>query len=270
MQSAPELNDAPAQCIANPPTSLLDRAPAQSTLTVSTSTPPVSSRAHSMPSIPRHARSRPSLTHASSSSLDSIEEDVPLCLTTRSASRAPASSSGSRSASSQRRKSAALKESCGICFESTAMRNPDVARCCLQMFCHEHLADWLKRDSRCPACGEPLTLERGTVALRAPTRTAKPPALESGRLTARPRSRNGTTFLIAPSSAGGTSSSSDGSGSDGEERGSRRCRTSLQMVVVRPQYSSLNELAAELLPLRAVGVLLSLTGCALMVSVVLA
>ncbi|KZV64761.1 hypothetical protein PENSPDRAFT_690472 [Peniophora sp. CONT] len=269
--SAPEVNvndDRTAQCNPSP----LDASAPTISATHPLSTSPATVRTNTMPTLPRAlSRSRPSL--ASSSSLDSIAEDVPLCLTARSASQTPSSpSSPTRTTSSRtRRKSTALKEACGICFESTAMRNPDVARCCLQMFCHEHLADWLKRDSRCPGCGSPLSLERGTVALRAPTRTTKPPALEPGRLTA--RQRTSATFLIASTTSANSTSSSSSDGEEGEERrmfGRRRqCQTPLP-IVGRPQYSSLHELAAALLPLQTVGVLLSLTGCALMVSVVLA
>ncbi|EIM81767.1 uncharacterized protein STEHIDRAFT_172023 [Stereum hirsutum FP-91666 SS1] len=68
-----------------------------------------------------------------------------------------------------------LKESCGICFEAAVM--PNKARCCGQLFCYQHLSDWLSAqgsDGRCPTCRVPCSLETDTVYLHPPPKLTRP------------------------------------------------------------------------------------------------
>ncbi|THH20596.1 hypothetical protein EW146_g805 [Bondarzewia mesenterica] len=64
-----------------------------------------------------------------------------------------------------------MKDSCGICFEPAV--KPNKTRCCDQLFCFQHLSDWLsahESDGRCPTCRVPCSLEDDTINLHPPPR----------------------------------------------------------------------------------------------------
>jgi len=43
-----------------------------------------------------------------------------------------------------------VDKDCAICFEPAI--NPRKTSCCAQIFCYNHLADWLKSNKNCPSC----------------------------------------------------------------------------------------------------------------------
>ncbi|KAI0270039.1 hypothetical protein BC834DRAFT_967741 [Gloeopeniophorella convolvens] len=177
-----------------------------------------------------------------------------------------------------------MRDVCGICFESAV--KPNKARCCGQMFCYQHLSDWLSAtgsDGRCPTCRVPLSLETDTICLHPPAKLKLPavtfaPALRPSkrRSPTSSWSRRSPYALIQPrySSSGSSSSSSQeydsdagsSSTSEGESIGVlRRVRASS----IQPKYESVTELMSDLVPLREFGSLLSLVGCALVIGTLL-
>ncbi|KAI0051421.1 hypothetical protein FA95DRAFT_272845 [Auriscalpium vulgare] len=179
-----------------------------------------------------------------------------------------------------------MKDVCGICFESSV--KPNKTRCCGQMFCFQHLSDWLSAtgsDGRCPTCRVPLSLETDTIFLHPPSKVASYDVKMKRRATiSAPRSRwpglnvsspRRHSFTVASttssSSTSADSSESWSSSSDSEPADARRRRRIAQQALIpHPQYESVTALISGLVPLREfVGSLLSLLGCALVVGTLL-
>jgi len=176
--------------------------------------------------------------------------------------------------------SRAMRDVCGICFESAV--KPNKSRCCGQLFCFQHLSDWLSAtgsDGRCPTCRVPLTLETDTISLHPPVK-AKPAAVRFS-LAPLPLKRRSSTnpwsrrFIHAPrhDSSGSSSSSSqehsdEGSSSTSESEDGASPRRS-RAPYIQPKYESMSEMMSDLVPLREFGSLLSLVGCALVIGTLL-
>ncbi|KAH9991304.1 hypothetical protein BJV77DRAFT_551054 [Russula vinacea] len=178
-----------------------------------------------------------------------------------------------------------MRDVCGICFESAV--KPNKSRCCGQLFCFQHLSDWLSAscsDGRCPTCRVPLSLETDTISLHSPAKprlsavsflpTPLPPRRRS------PSSLRSRRFMLSPrssSSSSGSSSSQEqdsdvgssttsSSTSDSEDGASpKRSRSSS----VQPKYDSVSEMMSDLAPLREFGSLLSFVGFALVIGTLL-
>lgn len=129
-----------------------------------------------------------------------------------------------------------MKESCGICFE-TAVK-PNKTRCCGQLFCFQHLSDWLSShgsDGRCPTCRVPCSLEHDTIYLHPPPRILAPrPNRRRSTSAGRSRRPAGAAPQHRPSSPEPSSSttydSSASSSSDSEHttvRGRRQTAPAL-------------------------------------------
>ncbi|TFY64851.1 hypothetical protein EVG20_g5809 [Dentipellis fragilis] len=74
-----------------------------------------------------------------------------------------------------------FKDVCGICFE--AAMKPNQTKCCGQLFCFQHLSDWLSAqgtDGRCPTCMVSCSIEADTIPLHSPS-PAKSPAPRSNK-----------------------------------------------------------------------------------------
>jgi len=174
----------------------------------------------------------------------------------------------------------AMRDVCGICFES-AMK-PNKSRCCGQLFCFQHLSDWLSAagsDGRCPTCRVPLSIETDTISLHPP---AKPklstvkflpaPLTPSRRSPTSPWSRRLLLSRHSPSSSSSGSSqeqdSDVGSSSTSESEDGTVPKHS-RAPSIQPKYESVSDLMSDLVPLREFGSLLSLVGCALVVGTLL-
>jgi len=176
-----------------------------------------------------------------------------------------------------------MRDVCGICFESAV--KPNKSRCCGQLFCYQHLSDWLSAagsDGRCPTCRVPLSLDADTIFLHPPVK--KLPVV-SFRLAPPPSHRRSPTspwprrFALIPrrSSSSGLSSSSSsspeydsdvGSESTSESEGDSALRHS-RVLSIPSRYESVAHLMSDLVPLREFGSLLSLVGCALVIGTLL-
>ncbi|KAI0247629.1 hypothetical protein BJV78DRAFT_904252 [Lactifluus subvellereus] len=172
-----------------------------------------------------------------------------------------------------------MRDVCGICFESAV--KPNKARCCGQLFCYQHLSDWLSAvgsDGRCPTCRVPLSLETDTISLHPP---AKPkPSTVSFLLTPRPSSRRPATnpwsrrltpHHPSPGSSSGSSPENDsdaGSSSTSESEDGHSPKRN-RAPSIQPKYESVADLMSDLVPLREFGSLLSLVGCALVIGTLL-
>lgn len=177
-----------------------------------------------------------------------------------------------------------MRDVCGICFESAV--KPNKSRCCGQLFCYQHLSDWLSAtgsDGRCPTCRVPLSLETDTIFLHPPTKKklpavsflpAQPPLHRRSSTNPWPR-----RFALVPrhtsSSSGlssGSSSSqeydSDVSSSTSESEGNSALRRG-RVLSFPSRYASVTHLMSDLVPLREFGSLLSLLGCALVIGTLL-
>jgi len=176
-----------------------------------------------------------------------------------------------------------MRDVCGICFE-TAVK-PNKSRCCGQLFCFQHLSDWLSAtgsDGRCPTCRVPLSLETDTISLHPPAKprasvvkflpASLPPSRKS---SSSPRSRRPVLMQRhTPSSPSSSSSSSQEQDSD---VGSSSTSESEDGIVLKhsrapsvlPKYESMSDMMSDLAPLREFGSLLSLVGCALVIGTLL-
>ncbi|KAI0313849.1 hypothetical protein OF83DRAFT_495952 [Amylostereum chailletii] len=178
-----------------------------------------------------------------------------------------------------------MRDVCGICFEVAV--KPNKTRCCGQLFCFQHLSDWLNAqgaDGRCPSCRVPLSIESDTIFLHPPqkvTVSLPPPLRPTLRSTSSlPRAlRPGLAILHSrhrePSSnsSGSDARISETSSSDSEDsihpRSRGRRTPPQQSYLVYPQYESVQDLFSALVPLREFGSLLSVVGCALVVGTLL-
>ncbi|KAI0059645.1 hypothetical protein BV25DRAFT_1918424 [Artomyces pyxidatus] len=182
-----------------------------------------------------------------------------------------------------------MRDVCGICFEAPV--KPNKTRCCGQMFCFQHLSDWLSAsgsDGRCPTCRVHLSIETDTICLHTPAKVAlrmtpKRRATVPGIVTPRtrrpslliPQPPHSHTHSLSSSSSSSSSTSTAPDSSDGwsssseSESDHRRRRRSSTVVVPLPQYESMTDLVSGLVPLREFGSLLSLVGCALVVGTLL-
>ncbi|KAI0304287.1 hypothetical protein B0F90DRAFT_1232899 [Multifurca ochricompacta] len=156
-----------------------------------------------------------------------------------------------------------MRDVCGICFESAV--KPNKARCCGQLFCYQHLSDWLTgtgSDGRCPTCRVPLSLETDTISLHPPAKR-KPSWSHRFVLTPRHASSGSSSSSSQEydSDIGSSSSTSEGEGDHGLKR--RRA------LSVQPKYDSVTDLMTDIVPLREFGSLLSLVGCALVIGTLL-
>jgi hypothetical protein len=171
-----------------------------------------------------------------------------------------------------------MRNVCGICFESAV--KPNKSRCCGQLFCFQHLSDWLSAsgsDGRCPTCRVPLSLEADTICLHPPAKPKPsavsfllPPIPPKRRSISGLRSRR---FVIGPRYSASSSSSnssqeqdSDVGSSTSESEDVPRRSGALSM---RPKYESISDMVSDLVPLWAFGSLLSLIGTALVVGTIL-
>ncbi|KAF9445462.1 hypothetical protein P691DRAFT_762489 [Macrolepiota fuliginosa MF-IS2] len=78
-----------------------------------------------------------------------------------------------RSSSKIQRKRDAVDRDCGICFEYAV--RPSRTLCCGNIFCSEHITDWLhgpSSDGRCPSCSAPCSTSN-IISLVAPTLVPK-------------------------------------------------------------------------------------------------
>jgi len=187
-----------------------------------------------------------------------------------------------------------MRNVCGICFESAV--KPNKSRCCGQLFCFQHLSDWLSAtcsDGRCPTCRVPLSLETDTISLHPPAKpkpsavSFSPAALPPKRSS--PSSVRSRRFILSPRSTPSDSSASSGSSSSHEQdsdvgsssstsesedgavpkRGRALSSSSSPPPSVQPKYESVSDMMSDLAPLREFGSLLSLVGCALVVGTLL-
>lgn len=177
-----------------------------------------------------------------------------------------------------------MRDVCGICFESAV--KPNKSRCCGQLFCYQHLSDWLSAagsDGRCPTCRVPLSLETDTIFLHPPAKKlpavrflpAQPPSHKRSPTSSWPR-----RFALVPrrtSSSSGLSSGSSssqeydsdvGSSSTSESEGDNVLKHS-RVLSIPSRYESVAHLMSDLVPLREFGSLLSLLGCALVIGTLL-
>jgi len=165
-----------------------------------------------------------------------------------------------------------MKDSCGICFE-TAVK-PNKTRCCGQLFCFQHLSDWLsapESDGRCPTCRVTCSLEADTICLHPPTKifTTRPNRRRSigmmrpHRLGGASVQHNRSPSLDSPSSSSYESSSSSAT-SDSETSDTSAHR---QTVVLEPR--SLPHSLWESFLVHDFGRVLSLLGCALVLGALL-
>ncbi|KAI9443351.1 hypothetical protein H4582DRAFT_2072408 [Lactarius indigo] len=148
-------------------------------------------------------------------------------------------------------------------FESAV--KPNKSRCCGQLFCYQHLSDWLSAtgsDGRCPTCRVPLSLETDTIFLHPPVKKklpsvsflpTQPPSHR--RSSASPWSRRLALIPRRTSSSSGLSSGSSSS----QDR----------VLTIPSRYESVTHLMSDLVPLREFGSLLSLLGCALVIGTLL-
>jgi len=170
-----------------------------------------------------------------------------------------------------------MRDVCGICFESAV--KPNKSRCCGQLFCFQHLSDWLSAtcsDGRCPTCRVPLSLEEDTISLHPPTKPRPsavsflpPPIPPKRRSPSGLRSRRFVIGSHHSRSSSGSSSSHSGSSpsaSESEDVTVPRCSGSLS---VQPKYESMSDLMSDLVPFGAFGSLLSFVGAALVVGTLL-
>ncbi|KAH9980128.1 hypothetical protein BGW80DRAFT_481517 [Lactifluus volemus] len=163
-------------------------------------------------------------------------------------------------------------------FESAV--KPNKSRCCGQLFCYQHLSDWLSAigsDGRCPTCRVPLSLETDTISLHPPAK----PKLSAVRflLTPRPSRRlsppnsRSRRLILTPSSGSGSSSSqeydSDAASPSTSESEDGRSQRRNRALSIQPKYESFAALMSDLVPLREFGSLLSLLGCALVIGTLL-
>lgn len=172
--------------------------------------------------------------------------------------------------------SRAMREVCGICFESAV--KPNKSRCCGQLFCFQHLSDWLSAtgsDGRCPTCRVPLSLETDTISLHPP---AKPKLSVSFSPAPPSRRSNGSwsrRLLIsrhAQSSSSSSSSSnpdSDAGSSSTSESEDGAAPKHTRASSIQPKYETVSDMMSDLVPLREFGSLLSLVGCALVIGTLL-
>ncbi|KAH9983322.1 hypothetical protein BJV74DRAFT_886887 [Russula compacta] len=172
-----------------------------------------------------------------------------------------------------------MHDVCGICFESA--KKPNKSRCCGQLFCFQHLSDWLsstESDGRCPTCRVPLSLETDTIFLHPP---AKPKLSAVSFLLTPPSRRSPTNAwsrrrkLIPRHGSSDSSSSSSqehdsdvGSSSTSESEDGAMPKRS-RAPSIQPKYESMSDMMSDLVPLREFGSLLSLVGCALVVGTLL-
>ncbi|KAN0123552.1 hypothetical protein V8E52_002884 [Russula decolorans] len=175
-----------------------------------------------------------------------------------------------------------MRDVCGICFESAV--KPNKSRCCGQLFCFQHLSDWLSAacsDGRCPTCRVPLSLEADTICLHPPAKPKAsavsflPPSIPPKRRS--PSSLRSRRFVIGPrhsSSSSGSSSSQEqdsdiGSSPSTSESEDSAVPKSSDALSIQPKYESMSDMVFDLIPLRAFGSLLSLVGAALVVGTLL-
>ncbi|KAF8476657.1 hypothetical protein DFH94DRAFT_101842 [Russula ochroleuca] len=178
-----------------------------------------------------------------------------------------------------------MRDVCGICFESAV--KPNKSRCCGQLFCFQHLSDWLSAtssDGRCPTCRVPLSIETDTISLHSPAKpklsavsflpTPLPPRRRS------PSSLRSRRFMLSPRNSSSSSSSSSSqeqdsdvgssttssSTSDGED-GAPPNLSSVSSF--QPKYDSVSDMMSDLAPLREFGSVLTLVGCALVIGTLL-
>ncbi|KAI9464915.1 hypothetical protein BJY52DRAFT_742129 [Lactarius psammicola] len=179
-----------------------------------------------------------------------------------------------------------MRDVCGICFESAV--KPNKSRCCGQLFCFQHLSDWLSAagsDGRCPTCRVPLSLENDTISLHPPVKK-KIPAVRFLPAQAPSQRRSSTNpwprrFALVPrrtSSSSGLSSGSSssqeydsdvGSSSSTSESEVNSTLRRSRVLSIPSRYESVAHLMSDLMPLREFGSLLSLLGCALVVGTLL-
>jgi hypothetical protein len=157
---------------------------------------------------------------------------------------------------------------------------PNKSRCCGQLFCFQHLSDWLSAtgsDGRCPTCRVPLSIETDTISLHPP---AKPKgSVVSFSLSPLPPRRRSPTspwprrFVLPRHGSSGSSSSSSheqdsDAGSSSESEGVTVPKRS-RAPFMQPKYESMSDMMSDLVPLREFGSLLSLLGCALVIGTLL-
>jgi len=174
-----------------------------------------------------------------------------------------------------------MRDVCGICFESAV--KPNKSRCCGQLFCFQHLSDWLSAtcsDGRCPTCRVPLSLEADTICLHPPAKP-KPssvsflpsPIPPKRRFPSNLRSRRFVIDPHSPSSSGSSSSqeqdSDVGSSPSTSESEDGPVPKRSGALSVKPKYESMSDMVSDLVPLRAFGSLLSLVGAALVIGTLL-
>ncbi|KAH9041983.1 hypothetical protein EDB85DRAFT_1214237 [Lactarius pseudohatsudake] len=181
-----------------------------------------------------------------------------------------------------------MRDVCGICFESAV--KPNKSRCCGQLFCYQHLSDWLSAsasDGRCPTCRVPLSLETDTIFLHPPVKKklpsvsflpAQPPSRRrsptsptspwSRRLALVPRRTSSSSGLSSGSSSSPEYDSDVGSSSTSESEVESVLRRS-RVLTIPSRYESVTHLMSDLMPLREFGSLLSLLGCALVIGTLL-
>jgi hypothetical protein len=174
-----------------------------------------------------------------------------------------------------------MRDVCGICFESAV--KPNKSRCCGQLFCFQHLSDWLSAtcsDGRCPTCRVPLSLEADTICLHPPAKP-KPSTISFLPTPIPPKRRSPSSvrsrrFVIgsrSPSSSGSSSSqeqdSDVGSSPSTSESEDGAVPKRSGALSIRPKYESLSDMVSDLVPLRAFGSLLSFVGAALVIGTLL-
>lgn len=175
-----------------------------------------------------------------------------------------------------------MRDVCGICFESAV--KPNKSRCCGQLFCFQHLSDWLSAtcsDGRCPTCRVPLSLEADTICLHPPAKPKPsavsflpPPILPKRRSSSSLRSRR---FVIGSRHSSSSSGSSSSQEQDSDVGSSPSTSESEDGVIakrsgalpIQPKYESMSDMVSDLVPLRAFGSLLSLVGAALVIGTLL-
>ncbi|KAI0267579.1 hypothetical protein BGY98DRAFT_1101941 [Russula aff. rugulosa BPL654] len=173
-----------------------------------------------------------------------------------------------------------MRDVCGICFESAV--KPNKSRCCGQLFCYQHLSDWLSAsgsDGRCPTCRVPLSLEADTICLHPPP---KPSAVSFLPPSTPPKRRSLSSlrsrrFMITPRHSASSSGSNSSHEQDSDVGSSPSTSESEDSAVpkrtgalsVQPKYESMSDMVSDLVPLRAFGSLLSLVGAALVIGTIL-
>jgi hypothetical protein len=169
-------------------------------------------------------------------------------------------------------------------FESAV--KPNKSRCCGQLFCYQHLSDWLSAagsDGRCPTCRVPLSLETDTIFLHPPAKKlpavrflpALPPSHKRSptsswprRLALVPRRTSSSSGLSSGSSSSQEYDSDAGSSSTSESEGDTALKHS-RVLSIPSRYESVAHLMSDLVPLREFGSFLSLLGCALVIGTLL-